>query len=60
MLLNNAGVSLMGKFVEQTDQQIDQIFDTNLKGAFLVGQDAARYITGASITVDGGQSLSWM
>lgn len=42
VLLNNAGVSFLGKFVEQTEAQIDQVFDTNLKGAFLVAQEAAR------------------
>lgn len=47
VLLNNAGVSLIGKFLEQTEQQIDQIFDTNLKGAFLVAQEAARRMTRA-------------
>ena len=42
VLLNNAGIMVVGKFVHQTEADIDRLFDTNLKGAFLVAQEAAR------------------
>ena len=42
ILLNNAGIMLDEKFVSQSEADIDRLFDTNLKGAFLVAQEAAR------------------
>ena len=42
ILLNNAGVVFLKRFVDQGEAEVDQLFDTNLKGAFLVGQEAAR------------------
>lgn len=42
ILVNNAGVILAKKFLDQTEQDIDHVLDTNLKGAFLVAQEAAR------------------
>jgi NAD(P)-dependent dehydrogenase (short-subunit alcohol dehydrogenase family) len=42
VLFNNAGVAYITRFVEQDEAQIERIFDTNLKGAFLVAQEAAR------------------
>ena len=42
ILLNNAGVIYLKKFTDQEEARIDQLFDTNLKGSFLVAQEAAR------------------
>lgn len=42
VLVNNAGIMVVGKFLAQTVADVDRQFDTNLKGAFLVAQEAAR------------------
>lgn len=53
ILINNAGVIYAEKFVDQKVEEIDRVFDTNLKGALLVAQEAARRMlerqTGGSI-----------
>lgn len=42
VLINNAGVLHAEIFTNQREVDIDRVFDTNLKGAFLVAQEAAR------------------
>jgi len=42
VLFNNAGVIYHEKFVDQKLDEIDRVFDTNLRGAFLVAQEGAR------------------
>ncbi len=42
VLLNNAGTLVLKKFLDQDTAEVDQIFDTNLRGAFLVAQEASR------------------
>lgn len=42
ILVNNSGVIYLKRFVDQDESEIDRIFDTNLKGAFLVAQAAAK------------------
>ncbi|MFS0755904.1 MULTISPECIES: SDR family NAD(P)-dependent oxidoreductase [Noviherbaspirillum] len=42
ILYNNSGVIHASPFVEQKEEEIARIFDTNLKGAMLVAQEAAR------------------
>lgn len=42
ILFNNAGVIYVERFVQQTLEQIDRILDTNLRGAMLMAQQAAR------------------
>lgn len=42
VLVNNAGVTTTTPLLEQDEAVWDRIMDTNLKGAFLVGQAAAR------------------
>lgn len=42
VLVNNAGVMVAGKFLAQTPADLDRQFNTNLKGAFLMAQEAAR------------------
>jgi len=42
VLINNAGILIAEKFVELTETDLDRILDTNLRGAYLVAQEAAR------------------
>lgn len=42
ILYNNSGIIYSKPFVEQEEAEIARIFDTNLKGAMLVAQEAAR------------------
>ncbi len=42
VLVNNAGITTTTPLLEQDEASWDAIMDTNLKGAFLVGQTAAR------------------
>jgi NAD(P)-dependent dehydrogenase (short-subunit alcohol dehydrogenase family) len=42
ILYNNSGVIYSKPFIEQEETEIARIFDTNLKGAMLVAQEAAR------------------
>jgi NAD(P)-dependent dehydrogenase (short-subunit alcohol dehydrogenase family) len=47
LLINNAGVSLTTPSLELEDSDWDQVIDTNLKGAWLAAQEAARRWIGA-------------
>ncbi|MCV6966237.1 short-chain dehydrogenase [Mycobacterium intermedium] len=51
-LVNNAGMTLPGSFLDQTDEDWDRIVDVNLKGTFVVSQVAAR-----QMVADGGGSI---
>lgn len=42
ILYNNSGIIYQKPFLEQEESEITRIFDTNLKGAMLVAQEAAR------------------
>ncbi|HWE63169.1 MAG TPA: SDR family NAD(P)-dependent oxidoreductase [Chloroflexota bacterium] len=42
ILVANAGVGSAEPFLEATDEQYDRILDTNLRGVYLCGQEAAR------------------
>ncbi|NEX63733.1 SDR family NAD(P)-dependent oxidoreductase [Noviherbaspirillum galbum] len=42
ILYNNSGVIYTKPFMEQEEAEIARVFDTNLKGAMLVAQEAAR------------------
>lgn len=42
ILINNAGVLKAERFLSQKIEDIERVFDTNLKGAFLLGQRAAQ------------------
>src|SRR3546814_10904064 len=44
ILVNCAGVALLKPFLEQTSEELDTVIGTNLRGAFLVGQRAARAV----------------
>lgn len=41
-LVNNAGMTLPGTFLEQTDEDWDRIVEVNLKGTFVMAQVAGR------------------
>ena len=43
-VVNNAGLTLPATFLDQTDDDWDRIVDSNLKGAFVVAQIAARHM----------------
>ncbi|MET8978698.1 glucose 1-dehydrogenase [Streptomyces sp. NPDC004539] len=45
ILVNNAGMQLRAPLLEFTDSDWHRILDTNLTSAFLVGREAARYMT---------------
>lgn len=55
ILFNNAGVIYLERFALQDPVEVDRIFDTNLKGAFRIAQEAARHMaprgTGSIINV---------
>ena len=44
ILINNAGVETLIPFLDLSEKEWDRVVDTNLKGAFLCGQAAARYM----------------
>ena len=47
ILFNNSGIIYSKSFLEQQESEISRIFDTNLKGAMLVAQQAARRMAAA-------------
>ncbi len=42
ILVNNAGIALTAPFAEHNLGDLDAVIDTNLRGVFLVGQEAAK------------------
>ena len=54
VLVNNAGIAVTKPFLEMTEADYDAVLDTNLKGCFLVGQEAARRMAKA----DGGSIIN--
>ena len=47
VLVNNAGVIQLARFTDQTEADIDRVLDTNLRGAMLLAQHAARRMIAA-------------
>lgn len=47
VVVNNAGVAVSRPLLEQSEADWDSVVDTNLKGAWLVAQEAARRLTAA-------------
>lgn len=47
ILINNSGVSSNGPVLEQAEADWDRVFDTNLKGAFLMSTEVARRLSAA-------------
>lgn len=50
VLVNNAGLSIDGLFVEMTEADWDRVYEVNLKGPFLLSQAVARHM----LSEDGG------
>lgn len=42
ILINNAGISVSGAFLDLTEEQFDRVMQVNLKGPFLASQSVAR------------------
>ena len=42
VLVNNAGITRFFPYLEATEEQFDEVVDTNLKGTYFTGQAAAR------------------
>lgn len=61
ILFNNAGILYSERFLDQDRAQVEAVFDTNLKGAFLMAQEAARRMTesggGAIVNVSSTSAL---
>ena len=47
ILVNNAGIAATAPFLEHALEDWDRVLDVNLRGAFLVGQEAARRMVAA-------------
>lgn len=47
IVVNNAGVTITKALLEQTEQDWDSVVDTNLKGSWLIAQEAARRMVAA-------------
>ena len=48
IVINNAGMSINRKLLDQTEEDWDRVIDTNLKGCWLVATEAARRLTAAN------------
>jgi NAD(P)-dependent dehydrogenase (short-subunit alcohol dehydrogenase family) len=48
IVINNAGVSVNRRLLDQTEEDWDRVIDTNLKGCWLVATEAARRLTAAN------------
>ena len=49
IVVNNAGIAVSRPLLEQTEADWDGVVDTNLKGAWLVAQEAARRLVAAGL-----------
>lgn len=49
IVINNAGISVNRKLLDQTEEDWDRVIDTNLKGCWLVATEAARRLAAANI-----------
>jgi NAD(P)-dependent dehydrogenase (short-subunit alcohol dehydrogenase family) len=63
ILVNNAGIYPNSSFLETSEEEWDAVFDTNLKGMFLVSQAVAREMTtrgtqGRIVNLSSGASIS--
>ena len=48
IVINNAGMSVNRKLLDQTEEDWDRVMDTNLKGSWLVATEAARRMVAAN------------
>ena len=44
ILINNSGIAVAKKILDTSEDEWDQVLDTNLKGAFLMAQTVARHL----------------
>lgn len=54
ILVNNAGISMQQKLLDVTTDGFDEIFATNVRGAFFVAQEVARRMVARSLGVTPG------
>lgn len=55
VLVNNAGIFKAADFLDVTEADFDAVLRVNLKGAFLMGQAAARVMAAQAPRADGGR-----
>ena len=48
VIINNAGMSINRKLLDQSEEDWDRVIDTNLKGSWLVATEAARRLTASN------------
>lgn len=48
VIVNNAGVTVTGALLDQTEEDFDRVMDTNLKGVWLVATEGARRMVAAN------------
>ena len=48
VIINNAGMSISRKLLDQSEEDWDRVIDTNLKGSWLVATEAARRLTASN------------
>jgi NAD(P)-dependent dehydrogenase (short-subunit alcohol dehydrogenase family) len=49
IIINNAGVAVTKPFLQQSAEDWDSVIDVNLRGCFLVGQEAAKRLAAAKL-----------
>ncbi len=54
ILVNNAGVATQGNLLDVSQEAFDEMFDTNVRGAFFVAQEVARRMVSRSLGVTPG------
>ena len=50
IVINNAGMSINRKLLDQTEEDWDRVIDTNLKGSWLVATEAARHMVARNVS----------
>ena len=50
IVINNAGMSINRKLLDQTEEDWDRVIDTNLKGSWLVATEAARRMVARNVS----------
>ena len=50
IVINNAGMSINRKLLDQTEEDWDRVIDTNLKGSWLVATEAARRMVATNVS----------
>ncbi|MBM9535802.1 SDR family oxidoreductase [Desulfobulbus alkaliphilus] len=58
ILINNAGIAIYKRFEDFTEQDINQIFDVNIKGVFLCCRHAARLMENNGSIINIGSTVT--